>query len=152
MIVCVISCKEIRSSSKTVPDTMVPVKPYFASKSVEHDVTLTSLLADLSQERTFLRTGCKIDVSVGTESFVTIRLLVQKLLQKNERGGSKNVFLTVLHQLFWASYFEAPAIFMRAILTLAVLRHQLFCTSSNDTSSSVASCSDRHPYTYISTL
>ena len=85
----------MKSSSKTVPDTMVLVDPYFASKSAKHDVTLTSFMADLSQVRTFLHTGCKIDASEGTESFVTIRLLVKQLLAsisnywrktKNERG------------------------------------------------------------------
>ena len=83
---CVISCKETRPSSKTVPETMVPVEPYFASKSAKHYVKLTSFSADLSQVRTFpLHTGCKINAFEGTESEVTIRPLVQQLLQKNER-------------------------------------------------------------------
>ena len=34
-------------SSKTVPSTTILVEPYFASKSIEHDVTLTSFSADL---------------------------------------------------------------------------------------------------------
>ena len=37
--------------------------------------------------RTFLHTGCKIDVSDGTESFVTICLLVYQQLQNKERGA-----------------------------------------------------------------
>ena len=37
-----------------------------------------------------MHTGCKTDASEGTESFVTIRLLVKQLLQKNERGVALN--------------------------------------------------------------
>ena len=79
MIVIVIlrQCKEIKSSSNTVPDILVPVEPYFASISAKYDVTLMSFSADLSWLRTlFLHKGCTIDVSEGTESFVTICLLV----------------------------------------------------------------------------
>ena len=38
---------KIGPSSKTVPRRTILAEPYFASKSIEHDVTLTSFLADL---------------------------------------------------------------------------------------------------------
>ena len=43
----VISYKKIDCSFKTAPVAAIPVNPYFRSKSVEHDVTLTSFVAEL---------------------------------------------------------------------------------------------------------
>ena len=37
----------IDRSFKTTPVAVIPVKPYFLSKSAEHDVTLTSFVAKL---------------------------------------------------------------------------------------------------------
>ena len=39
--------KTIDPSFKTAPMGAIPVNPYFWSKSTEHDVTLTSLTADI---------------------------------------------------------------------------------------------------------
>ena len=39
--------KSIDRSFKTAPVAVIPVNPYFGSKSVEHDVTLTSFVAEL---------------------------------------------------------------------------------------------------------
>ena len=58
-----------------MPETMVPEEPCFASKSVKHDVTVIS--GRLVIGATFsLQKVCKIDAAEGTESSVTIRLLV----------------------------------------------------------------------------
>ena len=43
----VISYKTIDCSSKTALVVAIPVNTYFQSKSAEHDVTLTSFVADL---------------------------------------------------------------------------------------------------------
>ena len=39
--------KAIDRGLKTAPVAAIPVNPYFLSKSAEHDVTLTSLTADI---------------------------------------------------------------------------------------------------------
>ena len=39
--------KNMALAQKTAPGTTILAEPYFASKSIEHDVTLTSFPADL---------------------------------------------------------------------------------------------------------
>ena len=81
-------CQIIGLSLKTLPGTMILAEPYFATKSIEHDVTLTSFTAELWFVLTFsLVRMCKIDEPEGTESLVPISLFVWKILRKNDRGG-----------------------------------------------------------------
>ena len=55
---------------KTERVTAIPANPYFWPKMAEHDVTLTSLTADLSEVRNFpLVNMCRIDVGRGSRKF-----------------------------------------------------------------------------------
>ena len=47
LLINVMSHETVDRSFKTAPVAAIPVNPYFWSKSVEYDVTLTSLTADL---------------------------------------------------------------------------------------------------------
>ena len=47
LLIYVISYKTINCSFKIAPVAVIPVNPYFRSKSAEHDVTLTSFVAEL---------------------------------------------------------------------------------------------------------
>ena len=47
LIFRVISYKTIDCSFKTALVAAIPVNPYFQSKSAEHDITLTSFVAEL---------------------------------------------------------------------------------------------------------
>ena len=53
----------------------------------EHDIILTSFVANLSQTREhFLDTMCKRNVREGTESFATIGAVFLEILRKDWRG------------------------------------------------------------------
>ena len=68
--------KTIDRSFKTAPVVAIPVNPYFWSKSAEHDVTLTSLTADLLRPGTYFLTQRVIVVQTGMASFVSLSDLV----------------------------------------------------------------------------
>ena len=64
------------------------MNPYFASKTAKHDATLTSLLVDLSEPRSFpFTTRCHIVAKEGPESLVAISGSVREIFEKNERGA-----------------------------------------------------------------
>ena len=64
-------------------------KPFLASKMPEHDVTLTSFVANLSEAmEQFLNMMCKKNIREGTERFATIGAVVLEILQKR-LGGLK---------------------------------------------------------------
>ena len=68
----------------------IPVNPYFRSKSAEHDVTLTSFVAELWYPGlSNFNTMCKNVGREGTAILVVIPALVWKISQENERGDSK---------------------------------------------------------------
>ena len=54
----------------------------------EHDVTLTSFVANLSHAaKQFLDTLCKMNVREGTESFATISTVILEILREDFGGG-----------------------------------------------------------------
>ena len=60
---------------------VLQAKPFLASKMGEHDVTLTSFMANLSYAlEQFLDIKCKNNVREGTESFATIGAVVLEIL------------------------------------------------------------------------
>ena len=59
---------KIAPSLKTVRGTTILAKHYFASKSIEHDVTLTSFPGDLDRYEIFILSGC-------------VKLIYQKVLK-----------------------------------------------------------------------
>ena len=62
----------------------LPAKPFLASKIAEHDVTLTSFVANLTWAlEEFLNIMCKRNVREGIESFATIGAVVLEILQKD---------------------------------------------------------------------
>ena len=64
------------------------VNPYFRSKSAEHDVTLTSFVAELwNPGLQNFNTMCKNVRREGTASLVVIPGLVSNISQENERGA-----------------------------------------------------------------
>ena len=69
---------------KIVGMRALPAKPFLASKTAEHDVTLTSFVAILSSAlEQFLNIMCKRNVREGIESFATIGAVVLEILQKD---------------------------------------------------------------------
>ena len=65
---------------------MLPANPYFRSKSAEHDITLSSFMADLSKEGHNFQKLCKIVAREGIENLVIVRQTVWEIWRKNERG------------------------------------------------------------------
>ena len=64
----------------------LPANLFLASKMAEHDVTLTSFVANISQAlEQFMHTMCKRKVREGTESFATIGAVVLEILRKHQR-------------------------------------------------------------------
>ena len=80
----------INRSFKTAPVAVIPVNPYFVSKSAEHDVTLTSFVAELWSLDYHLNTMCRIVRRDVTASLVVIPAIVGKMSQENERGARNN--------------------------------------------------------------
>ena len=68
-------------SLNTAPVAAIPVNPFCWSKSAKHDVTLTSLTADLFYTR------CGIVARRGMASFKGKFPVLQKLFAKNHRGA-----------------------------------------------------------------
>ena len=67
---------------------MIPVNPFCWSKSAKHDVTLTSLTADLLWPGSqFFDTMCGIVVRRGMASFKAKFSVLQELFAKKHRGG-----------------------------------------------------------------
>ena len=73
---------------KTAPVAAIPVNPFCWSKSAKHDVTLTSLTADLLWSGYyFFDTRCEIVGRRGMASFKAKFLVLQELFAKNHRVG-----------------------------------------------------------------
>ena len=72
---------------KTEPLTTIPAHHCFWPKSTEHDVTLTSFIADLSEPRQSpLTRMCKIDQGRGMQSLAAIPAFVFELSKDEWRG------------------------------------------------------------------
>ena len=70
--------------------TAIPANPYFWPKMAEHDVTLTSLTADLSQVWNSPSVNmCRIDVGKGSESFVALFFPFLSYARKRTGGQGK---------------------------------------------------------------
>ena len=73
-------------------------------KSTEHDVTLTSFVADLSHRRLpNFYIMCEIDAREGAESLALIFAFVYEISQENERGAPRRRILlssTVYNYLY----------------------------------------------------
>ena len=83
-----VSYKSIDRSPKTAPVAAIPVNPFRWSKSANHDVTLTSLTADLFWPGSyFFYTRCGIVARRGMASFKAKFPVLQELFAKNHRGG-----------------------------------------------------------------
>ena len=69
---------------------MVLVDPYFASKSSEHDITMSSFPANLWEVRNFyLHIGCNIDGPNDAASFALIAPLCLIDIRENARELKK---------------------------------------------------------------
>ena len=78
-----------RARVKTAPVAAIPVNSYFRSKSAEHDVTLTSFVAELWYPGLLnFNIMCKIVGIEGTASLVVIPALVWNISQ--EKRGPRN--------------------------------------------------------------
>ena len=66
--------------------TGIPANPCFWSKSAKHDVTPTSLTADLSVPQSFFTKVCGIDAIEGTESLAALHAALFPLSQKMGGG------------------------------------------------------------------
>ena len=87
--ICMFCCKPIGSIFKTVLVTTTPAQSYFWPKSGEHDVTLTSFTANLSEPRNIsLVRVCKIDEGRCMQSLLAISHFVLSYGKKSGGGGA----------------------------------------------------------------
>ena len=70
--------------------TAFPANPYFCLKPGKHDITLTSLMANVSEPTSFFVGMCQIDGLEGTENLAMIGTLVTSGDIAEKREGVKN--------------------------------------------------------------
>ena len=78
-------------SSKTLVLRAFPANLYFGPETAEGDVTITSLLVDLSEPLGFpLVRICAVIRGKGTTTLGTIHLTVKEISQENETAGKNS--------------------------------------------------------------